>query len=129
MTKRIKRPEPDGEFVKILLGDDPAKVVNLGADLPEDVKKDLTNCLWELVDLFAWSAVDMPGIPPKVACHHLSVNPEAKWVAQRRRVQKEEKAEAATKAVSDLIAASFIKEVNYTTWLSNVVLVKKNNGK
>jgi len=27
-----------------------------------------------------------------------------------------------------LLEAGFIKEIHYTTWLANVVLVKKNNG-
>lgn len=71
----------------------------------------------------------MLGIPPDVEFHHLAVNPEAKWVAQKRRVQNEEKAKAAAKAISDLILAGFIKEVKYTTWLSNVILVKKSNAK
>ncbi|GAU48525.1 hypothetical protein TSUD_243030 [Trifolium subterraneum] len=37
--------------------------------------------------------------------------------------------EAAEKAVKDLLEANFISEAKYTTWLSNVVLVKKSNGK
>lgn len=44
------------------------------------------------------------------------------------RVQKEDKAKAAVKAVEDLIEAMFVREIKYTTWLSNVVLVKKSNG-
>lgn len=40
-----------------------------------------------------------------------------------------EKAEAAAKAVEDLRKVDFMKEVKYTTWLSNVFLVKKYNGK
>ncbi|CAJ2663183.1 unnamed protein product [Trifolium pratense] len=50
-------------------------------------------------------------------------------VVQRRRRQSPEKAEAAEKAVKDLLEANFISEARYTTWLSNVVLVKKSNGK
>ena len=71
----------------------------------------------------------MPGIPPEVACHHLAVNPEARWVAQRKRTQGKEKSEVASKAVDDLIKANSISEVKYTTWLANPVLVKKSNGK
>ncbi len=71
----------------------------------------------------------MPGISPDIACHRLALDPKARWVAQRRRKQAPEKAEAAAKAVEDLIKAEFIREAKYTTWLSNVVLVKKSNGK
>lgn len=111
LKKRIKRLEPDGDFVPIQLGDDPLKVVRIGADLPEDVKEKLTQRLREHTDLFAWSAADIPGIPPVVACHHLAIDPQVNWVAQRWRVQKEDKAKAAIKAVEDLIAAGFVKEV------------------
>ena len=71
----------------------------------------------------------MPGIDPSVACHHLTVHPSASAVAQRRRRQSPEKSEAAEKAVKDLLEANFISEAKYTTWLSNIVLVKKSNGK
>ena len=61
--------------------------------------------------------------------HQLSVNPNASVVARRRRKQSPEKSEATEKAVKDLLEANFIAEAKYTTWLSNVVLVKKSNGK
>ncbi|CAJ2638011.1 unnamed protein product [Trifolium pratense] len=71
----------------------------------------------------------MPGLDPNIACHQLTVDPLASAVVQRRRSQSPEKAEAAEKAVKDLLEANFISEARYTTWLSNVVLVKKSNGK
>jgi hypothetical protein len=71
----------------------------------------------------------MPGIDPSVACHQLTVDPGVSVVAQRRRKQSPEKSEAAEKAVKDLLEANFISEAKYTTWLSNVVLVEKSNGK
>ncbi|GAU34549.1 hypothetical protein TSUD_219330 [Trifolium subterraneum] len=72
---------------------------------------------------------EMPGIDPEVTCHQLAIDPRASSVVQRRRKQSPEKAEAARKAVKDLLEANFIAEAQYTTWLSNVVLVKKSNGK
>ncbi|MCI53779.1 hypothetical protein A2U01_0075026, partial [Trifolium medium] len=71
----------------------------------------------------------MPGIDPTVACHHLNIDPNMKYVAQRRRKQSTEKAKAATAIVDGLIQAKFISKIHYTEWLSNVVLVKKASGK
>jgi hypothetical protein len=71
----------------------------------------------------------MPGIEPSVPCHQLTVDPRVSAVAQRRRKQSPEKSEAVEKAVKDFLEANFISEAKYTTWLSNVVLVKKSNGK
>lgn len=50
-------------------------------------------------------------------------------MAQCRRVQSVEKAEAVANSIEDLIDANFVRDVKYTIWLSNVVLAKKPNGK
>jgi len=73
----------------------------------------------------------MPGIYPNVACHQLRVDPSVSIVAKSRPVclQSPEKLEAAEKSVKDLLEANFFFEAKYTTWLSNVVLVKKSIGK
>ncbi|GAU18261.1 hypothetical protein TSUD_176030 [Trifolium subterraneum] len=129
LIKENYRPIPDGEFELVPLGEDPTKGVKIGADLPDLVKRQLKACLRENAELFAWSVAEMPGIDPEVACHQLTIDPRASVVVQRRRKQSPEKAEAARKAVKDLLEANFIAEAQYTTWLSNVVLVKKSNGK
>ncbi|XP_050890966.1 uncharacterized protein LOC127096442 [Lathyrus oleraceus] len=123
------RPIPDGEFELIPLGDDPERTVKIGKGLPEETREELVACLKENSDLFAWNAAEMPGLDPEIACHKLALDRAAKPIAQRRRKQSPEKAEAAERAVKDLLEANFISEAQYTTWLSNVVLVKKNNGK
>ena len=73
--------------------------------------KSTAGCLLKRnADLFSWSAADMPGIDPIVACHQLTVDPGVSVVAQRRRKQSPEKSEAAEKAVKDLLEANFISE-------------------
>jgi len=131
LNVKLLRPIPDGEFELVPFGDDPSKNIKIGNDLPELVRAQLVACLRENADLFAWNAADMPIIDPSIVCHHhqLTVNPSVSVVAQRRRKQSPEKSEAAEKAVKDLLEANIIYEVKYTTWLSNVVLVKKSNGK
>lgn len=42
---------------------------------------------------------------------------------------KQDKAEAASKAVEDLIVGGFVNEIIYTIWLLKVILVKKSDGK
>ncbi|XP_015947400.1 uncharacterized protein LOC107472389 [Arachis duranensis] len=71
----------------------------------------------------------MPGIDPKIISHHLAVKAEARPVAQRRRKMSAERAEEVAKQTAGLLEAGFIREVDYSTWLSNVVLVKKHNGR
>ena len=80
-------------------------------------------------DLFAWSTVDMPGVHPDVMSHKLSIFREARSVAQKKRKMGEERRRAVEEEVRKLEGAGFIKEIKYTTWLANVVMVKKTSGK
>ncbi|GAU42637.1 hypothetical protein TSUD_398420 [Trifolium subterraneum] len=113
LIKENYRPIPDGEFDLVPLGEDPTKGIKIGADFPDLVKRQLKACLRENVELFAWSAAEMPGIDPEVACHQLTIDRRASVVVQRRRKQSPEKAEAAQKAVKDLLEANFIAEANF----------------
>ncbi|GAU34822.1 hypothetical protein TSUD_394480 [Trifolium subterraneum] len=105
LIKENFRPIPDGEFELVPLGEDPTKGVKIGADLPDLVKRQLKACLRENAELFAWSAAEMPGIDPEVACHQLTIDPRASVVVQCRRKQSPKKAEAARKTVKDLLEA------------------------
>ena len=71
----------------------------------------------------------MPGIHPSVISHKLVVCPQAKLVAQRKRRMGEELRAVVKTEVKKLLDAKFIREVRYSTWLANVVMVKKANGK
>ncbi|CAJ2674993.1 unnamed protein product [Trifolium pratense] len=128
-SQEHRRPVPNGEFELMPFGEDPSRAVKIGTGLPGLARKQLEACLKENADLFAWHASEMPGLDPNIACHQLTIDPTALPIVQRRRRQSPEKSEAAEKCVKDLLEANFISEARYTTWLSNVVLVKKSNGK
>ena len=84
--------------------------MKIGAGLPDLAKRKLKACLRENADLFVWSATEMPGLDPEVACHHLAIDLAIKAVVQRRRNQSTEKAKATKLAVKDLLEAYFISE-------------------
>ncbi|GAU33272.1 hypothetical protein TSUD_279460 [Trifolium subterraneum] len=128
-SKENLRPIPDGDFELIPLGDDPSRNLKIGKEVPDLARKQLVGCLKDNADLFAWSASEMSGFDPDIACHQLTVDEGVSVVVQCRRRQSLEKMEAAEKAVKDLLEANFIYEAKYTTWLSNLVLAKKSNGK
>lgn len=71
----------------------------------------------------------MPGINPNFICHKLFVFVKAKLVAQRRRKLEEQRKQLVKEEYEKLIKVGFIREVKYSTWLSNIVIVKKSNGK
>ena len=64
-----------------------------------------------------------------MAAHHLNISPSARSVKQKQRSFAPERNEAMADEIDKLVQAKFVREVQYSTWLSNVVLVKKANGK
>jgi ribonuclease HI len=95
---------------------------------PEEREKILAT-LKKNIDLFAWHPSDMPGIDETIITHKLSISPETKPVSQRKRKVGEERREAINEEVTKLKEAGFIEEIKYPSWLANVVMVKKANGK
>uniref|UniRef100_A0A2N9FKJ9 Integrase catalytic domain-containing protein n=1 Tax=Fagus sylvatica TaxID=28930 RepID=A0A2N9FKJ9_FAGSY len=68
-------------------------------------------------------------VSPDLACHALNIVPNHKPVAQKRRKLALERANIVLEEVERLLAAGTILEVQYPTWLSNTVVVKKKNEK
>nr|KYP63265.1 Retrovirus-related Pol polyprotein from transposon 297 family [Cajanus cajan] len=124
-----ERMESIEEKVAVLIGPDALQVTYLGAGLTESDRHTLSKVIQKNKDLFAWIPSDMPGIDPKVMCHKLFVFREAKPIAQRKRKMGTERKLAVENEVAKLLEAKFIREIQYTTWLANVVMVKKPNGK
>ncbi|GAU46466.1 hypothetical protein TSUD_402330 [Trifolium subterraneum] len=77
-------PIPDGDFDLIPLGEDPSRNLKIGKDVPDLARKQLVACLKDNADLFAWSASEMSGLDPNIACHQLTVDEAASAVVQRR---------------------------------------------
>jgi len=71
----------------------------------------------------------MPGVHPDVMSHKLAIFRDARPVVQKKRKMGEERRRAVEEEVRKLEGAGFIKEIKYTTWLANVVMVKKTSGK
>ena len=105
------------------------RIIKLGTGLQHEQCEILTPTLINNIDLFAYSAADLPGVDPQVAAHKLSIYKDARYVSQKKRKLGEERRLAAKIEADKLLNARFIEEAHYTTWLSNLVLVKKANGK
>ncbi|XP_015966785.1 uncharacterized protein LOC107490525 [Arachis duranensis] len=119
------RPEPEGDLEKFRVGDTEEKFTFINRNLPHELKEPLMEMIRANADLFAWTPSDMPGIDPQLMSHSLAVKPEAQPVAQRRRKISQERAEELARQTAGLLEAGFIRELDCSTWLSNVVLVKK----
>jgi len=108
---------------------DDRHAIHIGTSLKPDDRKAIGMTLAKNADLFAWTTADMPGVDPKVITHRLSLYKEARPIAQKKRNLGEERRQAARDEADKLLQAGFIRKAHYTTWLVNVVMVKKANGK
>ena len=80
-------------------------------------------------NLFAWQPFDMSGIHLGIIYHKLAIFPQAKPISQKKKKMGEERRKAFKEEVEKLLHAHFIIDVRFSTWLANVVMVKKMNGK
>ncbi|KAM3011377.1 hypothetical protein FF2_030086 [Malus domestica] len=71
----------------------------------------------------------MSDMSPDIICHRLSIDPKTKLVRQKRRSYNAKRYEAIQAEVEKLKGISFVREVNYPTWVANVVFDKKNPTK
>ena len=114
---------------KVVIGDDPERFFQVGAQLPLKEIEELVKLLRRNVDVFAWDAYEAPGLNPKFICHHLNVNPSVTPKRQPPRHPSNEHVEAVKSEVTKLKRAWAIKEVFYPQWLANIMVVKKKTGK
>ena len=73
----------------------------------------------------------MGGIDPAMITHRLNMSPSFKPIKQKKKKKNfaPERQKAINKEVNKLLQAKAIREVEYPDWLTNIVLVKKANGK
>ena len=125
----LTRPKPSEELESVLLDDNLEHLAYISSKLAKDLKSLLTHFLRQNKDVFAWKQADMGGIDPTVITHRLNVSPSFKLIKQKRRSFAPERQKAVNEEVGKLLQAGAIREVEYSEWLANVVLVKKANGK
>ena len=79
--------------------------------------------------MFVWNAYETPGVDPSFICHHLNVNPFVTPKKQPPRCLSKDHSNAIRDEVMKLKQTRAIKEVFYSEWLANTMVVKKKNGK
>ncbi|VFQ69795.1 unnamed protein product [Cuscuta campestris] len=82
-TREKLEPEAETEEIELHPGDS-SRMVRIGANLPEDLKAEITRVLQEYAGIFAWSVADMPGIDRSVICHRLAVRERSRPVRQKK---------------------------------------------
>ena len=99
------------DLEKVVIGDDPERFFQIGAQIPLQEKEQLVELLRRNVDVFAWDAYEAPRLNPKFICHHLNVNPSVTPKRQPHWRPSKEHVEAVKSEVTKLKQAGAIKEV------------------
>lgn len=71
----------------------------------------------------------MSGLNPEITYHTLDLRDDIPYVVQRRQKHSSKKAEDTKKVIDEILKARFITEAWYTTWISNILIVRKVNKK
>lgn len=107
--------------------DDDSKVTKIGVLLTTEQQDAFHQFLTANVNVFAWSHSNMPEINPEFIVHQLNIDPSFCPICQKRMLFNSERYDTIKEEVDKLLKASFVTEVYYPAWLSNVDMVKKSN--
>ncbi|GJW47367.1 hypothetical protein Tco_0079013 [Tanacetum coccineum] len=115
----------------------PEQKITIGRHLPTRIKIRLRDLLKRYIDVFAWTSAHIMGVPRVLMIggetfnieHRINVFNHAKLVKQKKRSLAPERNEAIHNQVEELTEAGILREVKYQTWVSNPMVVKKDNGK
>lgn len=118
-----------GNYQNLHIRKEDEQMTSIGADSDNTTMEALSSFLKENGDIFIWKPMDISSIDPKFFYHKLAVNPSTKPVCQRMRKMAPKRLKEIERQVKELQEVRFIREIRYTTWLTNVVLVKKQNEK
>ena len=98
------------DLEKVVIGGDPERFFQIGAQMPLLEKEQLVDLLRRNVDVFAWDAYEAPRLDPNFICHHLNVNPSIIPKRQPPRRPSKEHVEVVKSEVTKLKQARAIKE-------------------
>ncbi|XP_065624641.1 uncharacterized protein LOC136065420 [Quercus suber] len=91
--------------------------------------KELVEFLRGNLDVFTWNAYEALRVNLSFICHHLNVNPSVTPKNKPSRRSSKEHSDVVKDEVAKLKQSEAIKEVFYSEWLANIVVVKKKTGK
>ena len=94
---------------KVIIGDDPERFFQVGAELPLQEREQMVELLRRNVDVFAWDAYKDPSLDPKFICHHLNVNPSVTPKKQPPRRPSNEHVEVVKSEVFKLKQVGLLK--------------------
>ena len=123
--------KPNLEETKIvnLVDQECVKEVKISVHFNEYQRNSLIHLLTDYIDVFVWDVSDMIGLSTNVVSHKLPINPRFSQVKQKTQKFKPELGVKIKGEIAKKIKSRLVEVMQYPTWLANVVLVAKKDGK
>ena len=123
-------PGDDEKLQTINLGSEESpQEVKIGSFFEGEERDKAIALLKEYKDVFAWSYKDMPGLDTEIVEHKIPLIEDSKPVKQKLRRIKPEWSLQVKEEIMKLLKVGFIKVIEHPTWLANIVVIIKSNGK
>lgn len=124
-----KKPSssPDTEKVNIGFENDP-KIVLIKKCLSHKERKVIIELLNSYIDVFAWCYDDLKVFMNGEFKHHIPLKPDSPPFRHKQRQFNPKIADAIFTEVDKMLKAKIIYPIHHSTWVANIVLVRKKNG-
>ena len=134
-TKLVEQSEHTWKHAKEEL-----ELINVGTELDKrelkigkliaaDIRTKLIVLLQEYVDVFAWSYADIPGLDSDIVVHKLPLMEGCKPVKQKLRRTRPDILIKVKEEITKQWDAGFLEVVDYSQWVSNIIVVPKKDDK
>jgi hypothetical protein len=127
MKGRISGDDADTTECNIGTPEEP-KLVKLSKSLTEEQRIGYTKLLREFADVFAWTYEDLKTYDTSVIEHKIPLKEEAKPFKQRLRQINPTLLPVMEREVKKLLDARIIVPLRYSSWVANLVPVRKKSG-
>lgn len=101
------------------------KVLNLGKMCSIDEQENFVHLCQEFNDVFAWAYDDLKGFDPSLIQHAIDSNSDAKPIRKKKRPVNPKIEPMMRKELSKLIEANIIFPIKHSSWVANLVPVRK----
>ncbi|KAH9293249.1 hypothetical protein KI387_041547, partial [Taxus chinensis] len=103
-------------------------MLQIGKVSTQQEKSDFVQLCQEFPDVFSWNYKDLRGFNPKLAQHTIELEPESKPIRKKQRLVNLLIEPLMRKELNKLIEANIIFPIKHSSWVANLVPVRKRNG-
>lgn len=104
------------------------KLLKVGKNCSHEDRQSFVALCQEFHNVFAWEYSDLKGFDPHIAQHTIELEPNAKPVRQKQRPLNPKLEPLMIKELTKLVEGGIVFPIKHTSWVSNLVPVRKKNG-